>query len=93
MTEYTIENMKPIGKYIMIKQIKEEIKTDSGLILSASDASDIRYKKGKVVVPGTDVTVINSGDVIFYDSRAGYTMIIKEEQYTVISERDVVVVV
>jgi co-chaperonin GroES (HSP10) len=85
--------MKPIGKYIMIKQIKEEIKTDSGLILSAADASDIRYKKGKVVAPGTDVTVIAADDVIFYDSRAGYTMIIKEEQYTVISERDVVVVV
>ena len=45
--------MKPIGKYILIQQIKEEIKTDSGLLLSAN---------------------------------------ISGEQYTVITERDVVVV-
>tara|TARA_R100000541_G_C1877900_1_gene81884 strand:- start:605 stop:862 length:258 start_codon:yes stop_codon:yes gene_type:complete len=84
--------MKPIGKYILIKEVKEEVRTESGLLLSAEDTSNIRYKKGNVIAPGTDVVVIDSGDVIFYDSRAGYTMIIQEEQYTVISERDVVVV-
>ncbi len=84
--------MKPIGKYILISQIKEEIKTDSGLLLSAKDAQDIRYKKGVVVVPGTDVKRIMKDDTIYYDSRAGYTMVIKGEQYTVITENDVVVV-
>ena len=59
--------MKPIGKYIVISQIKEEVKTESGLLLSAADALDIRYKKGKVIAPGTDVSVIDSEDVIFYD--------------------------
>jgi co-chaperonin GroES (HSP10) len=76
----------------VIKEIKEEVKTESGLLLSAEDTSNIRYKKGKVIAPGTDVSVIDSDDIIFYDSRAGYTLIIKEETYTVISERDVVVV-
>lgn len=84
--------MKPIGKYILIQQIKEEIKTESGLLLSAEDVKDIRYKKGKVIKPGTDVTVIDSGNTIYYDGRAGYTMVINGEQYTVITERDVVVV-
>ena len=84
--------MKPIGKYILISQVKEEIKTDSGLLLSAKDAQDIRYKKGVVVVPGTDVKRIMKDDTIYYDSRAGYTMVIKGEQYTVITEHDVVVV-
>ncbi len=84
--------MKPIGKYILISQIKEEIKTDSGLLLSAKDAQDIRYKKGIVVVPGTDVKRIMKDDTIYYDSRAGYTMVIQGEQYTVITENDVVVV-
>tara|TARA_R100001440_G_scaffold60480_2_gene80314 strand:+ start:883 stop:1140 length:258 start_codon:yes stop_codon:yes gene_type:complete len=84
--------MKPIGKYILIQQINEEIKTESGLLLSADDVKDIRYKKGKVIKPGTDVSVIDSGNVIYYDGRAGYTMVINGEQYTVITERDVVVV-
>jgi co-chaperonin GroES (HSP10) len=88
-----MSNIKPIGKYILINQIKEAIKTESGILLTADDSADIRYKKGTVVASGTDVSVISSDDTIFYDSRAGYTMIIKGEQYTVISERDVVVVV
>jgi co-chaperonin GroES (HSP10) len=84
--------MKPIGKYLLIKTIEEEIKHSSGLILSADDASQMRYKKGIVVKPGTDVDVISEGDSIYYDTRAGYTMIIKGETYTIIVERDVVVV-
>lgn len=84
--------MKPIGKYLLIKTIEEEIKHSSGLILSADDASQMRYKKGIVVKPGTDVDVIIEGDSIYYDTRAGYTMIIKGETYTIIVERDVVVV-
>ena len=66
--------MKPIGKYIVIKKIKEELKTESGLLLSAQDASGVRYKKGEVIKAGTDVSVINSGDIIYYDGAAGHEM-------------------
>mgnify|MGYP003629580804 CR=1 FL=1 len=85
--------MRPIGKHILINDIKEEIKTASGLILGAEEASNLRYKKGVVIVPGSDVTVIKKDDTIFYDSRAGYTMIINEVLCTIIMEKDVVVVV
>jgi len=84
--------MKPIGKYILIKIIEEEIETSSGLLLSADDANQMRYKKANVVKPGSDVDVINEGDQIYYDKNAGFTMMIGSESYTVISERDVVVV-
>jgi len=84
--------MKPIGKYIIIKEIKEELKTDSGLLLSAQDASDFRYRKGEVVKPGTDVSVISQGDIIYYDKASGHDMLIEDNPYTVITERDVVVV-
>lgn len=84
--------MKPIGKYIVIKKIKEELKTESGLLLSAQDASGFRYKKGEVVKSGTDVSVINSGDIIYYDGAAGHEMLIEDNPYAVIQERDVVVV-
>tara|TARA_R110002020_G_scaffold83781_5_gene208134 strand:- start:8332 stop:8589 length:258 start_codon:yes stop_codon:yes gene_type:complete len=84
--------MKPIGKYIIIKEIKEELKTDSGLLLSAQDASDFRYRKGEVIKPGTDVSVISQGDIIYYDKASGHDMLIEDNPYTVITERDVVVV-
>jgi co-chaperonin GroES (HSP10) len=84
--------MKPIGKYIVINKINEELKTESGLLLSAQDASDFRYRKGEVVKAGTDVNVINEGDLIYYDKSAGHEMLIEDNPYTVITERDVVVV-
>jgi len=84
-------NIRPIGLYILIKTIEEEIETSSGLLLSAEEANEMRYKKGRVIVPGSDVTVISKDDLIYYDKRAGYTMLIGSESYTVITQGDVVV--
>ena len=84
--------MKPIGKYIVIKPIEEELKTKSGLLLSNEDANNFRYKKGRVVKSGTDVSVIKSEDIIYYDKAAGHQMFINDEVYMIILERDVVVV-
>jgi co-chaperonin GroES (HSP10) len=84
--------MKPIGKYIIINTIEEEVKTASGILLSASDVDEFRYKKGNVVKTGSDVTVIHENDLIYYDKNAGHTMLIQDKPYTIISERDVVVV-
>jgi len=84
--------MRPIGKNIVIKSVDEEIKTSSGLLLSSDDANQLRYKKGVIVKPGTDVSVVKEGETIYYDKRAGYTMLINNEPLTVISEKDVVVV-
>jgi co-chaperonin GroES (HSP10) len=84
--------MKPIGKYIVINEVNEEVKSASGLFLSPEDMKSVRYRKGIVVNSGTDVDNICSGDTIYYDKVAGFTMMINETQYTVISERDVVVV-
>ena len=84
--------MIPIGKNIIIKTIEEEIKTDSGLLLSSDDASQLRYKKGLIVKIGTDVTAIDEGSEIYYDKRAGYTMLIDSVSHTVIQENDVVLV-
>ena len=84
--------MRPIGKYILIDEVKESVKTESGLILGAEEANLLRYKKGFILEVGSDVTVLMKGDDIFYDSRAGYTMLIKEKMCTIIMEKDVVVV-
>ncbi len=85
--------MKPIGKNIIIQSIEEEIKTQSGLLLSSEETNQLRYKKGTVVIQGTDVSVIKANDTIYYDKRAGFTMLINNEPYTIIQEKDVVVVV
>lgn len=85
-------SLKPIGKYIVIKTIDEELKTESGLILSGEDVNQMRYKRGLVVAVGTDVPNIKKDDDIYYDKAHGFTMLIDDKQYTIITERDVVVV-
>jgi len=83
---------QPINKYILVTTIDEQIKTESGLLLTGSDADKFRYKKGLVVKPGTNVDVIKENDLIYYDKGAGYTMLIDNVPYTIIREADVVVV-
>ena len=84
--------MQPIGKYILIHPVNEEMETQSGLLLTSDDVSELRYRKATVVASGTEVTAISSDDTIYYDSRAGHSMMIKDIQYSVIRESDVVVV-
>lgn len=84
--------MRPIGKYIIVKDIQEEIRTVSGLILSGEDANQLRYKRAEVIAVGTDVNVIDEMDELYYDKGHSFTMLINNEQFTIISERDVVVV-
>ena len=84
--------MKPIGKNIIIKTIEEEIKTSSGLLLSSEDTNLLRYKKGVIIKSGTEVSVLDEGDFIFYVKRSGYSMILNDEPFTIIQEKDVVVV-
>lgn len=84
--------MKAINKYIIIEKILEEMRTDSGLLLSGQDANEFRYNKGVVVNPGTNVDTVKEGDVIYYDKSSGHTMVIQDKKFTIILERDVVVV-
>lgn len=84
--------MKAIGRYIIVQVIEEEVKTSFGLLLSGEDTQTMRYKKARVITPGTDVVSIKEGDVVYYDKAQSFTMLIKDEQFTIIREGDVVVV-
>lgn len=84
--------MISIGKHIIVETVEKEQKTDSGLLLSAEDSNNFRYKVGIVVAAGTDVSSIKKGDEIYYDKSRSYTMLINEKPYTIIREAEVVVV-
>tara|TARA_B100000497_G_C7410794_1_gene259054 strand:+ start:338 stop:598 length:261 start_codon:yes stop_codon:yes gene_type:complete len=85
--------MKAIGKYIVIKPEKEiNVTTKGGLILGEKQREDVRYRVAEVINPGSDVNVIEKGDKIYYDKAAGFNIEIKKEQYKVIKEYDVVII-
>ena len=85
--------MKAVGKYIVIEQIKEvDVRTKGGLILAEKQREDVRYRRAKVIEPGSEVEVLKADDEIYYDKAAGFNIEINKEQYKVIKEHDVVVI-
>ena len=85
--------MKAVGKYIVVDPIKEENKkTKGGLILTEKQREDIRYVLAKVKAVGQDVNGIKTKNNIYYDKFAGTKIEIEDEEYQVIKESDVVIV-
>ena len=85
--------MKAVGKYIIVDPIKEvDTTTKGGLILAEKQREDVRYRRAKVVEPGSEVSVLKKGDEIYYDKASGFNIEINKEQYKVIKELDVVVI-
>ena len=85
--------MKAIGKYVVIEPIKEvDVQTKGGLILAEKQREDVRYRRAKVIEPGSEVLVLKKGDEIYYDKSSGFNIEIDKEEYKVIKEFDVVIV-
>jgi len=85
--------MRAVGKYIVIEPIKEvDVQTKGGLILAEKQREDIRYRRAKVIEPGTEVEVLKKGDEVYYDKSAGFNIEINKENYKVIKENDVVII-
>ncbi len=85
--------MKVIGKNILIKNKEEKLQTTkSGLLLGEKQREDIRYKNGVIVLPGNEVNIIKTGDEIYFDRHAGFTLEVNKELYTVIQEKDIVII-
>jgi len=84
--------VKAVGKYIVLSEIEEKQKTESGILLTSEDSNQIKKKKGLILIPGTDVEVVKEGNIIYYDRNAGHKMMLNEDIVTIISERDIVVV-
>ncbi len=83
--------MKAVGKYLIIENITEELKSNSGLIMTGEDMGNLRYRKSKVVSAGTEVDCVKDGDIIYHDSRAGHKVKLDDKVYGVILEREVVI--
>ena len=88
----TKNKMKLIGQNILIVPQEEETKSKGGLLMTASDTKELRYKKATVVSVGNQVDGLSMGDFIYFDRAAGHVIRINDNLYTVITLRDVVVV-
>lgn len=85
--------MKAIGSFVVIETEKEEVKNSMGLIMTEANEKSIRYKLGKVKSVGDDVSGLNVGDSIYYDSAAGSDVRIDGQRLVVIHDRNIAIVV
>ena len=86
--------LEPIGAKIIVKPVKEEEKTASGIILPDSAAKDTP-NMGQVVAIGTlsDDTKLSEGDKVLF-SEYGYDKVEFEgDEYLILEEKKILAIV
>ena len=84
--------MKAVGKYVLVKEVKESHKSQGGLLLTSKDTVGMMYRKGEVVSFGSGITYLKEEDYIYYNKLQTHEVRIGEDLYTVVQDKDIVVV-
>jgi len=84
--------MKVLNKYLIVRKVAEQKQTKSGLLLTGEDANDMRYHKAVTHSVGDSIIGINPGDTVLYDKVQSHEIVLDNERYTIIQEKDVVCV-
>ena len=87
--------MRAVSLYIVVENIKLEPKKIGGLEISDAIDSDNRYLKGKIVSKGDlcpPDEVIKVDDIVYYDKHSGHSITYKNNQYYVMTIKDIVLV-
>ena len=92
-------NIKPLGDKVVVKPAKAEEKTESGIILPGS--AQEKPHQGTVVAVGPGARDdkgnhipldVKEGDRVIYGKFGGVDMKYDNEEYVVLSEKDILVV-
>lgn len=84
-------NIKPIGKRILIKSVKEEEKTRGGIYIPESAKE--KKKQGIVVEVGTvdeKEFPVKKGDLILYTGYSSEELEMDGEKYLILDSKDVI---
>lgn len=86
--------MRVIGNRILVKEIDHPQQTETGLYLP--DTADRKFKMGEVIEVGEgtekEVMKVVKGDTVYFTQYAGDTVTIDGEEYKVIKQDDVLVI-
>jgi len=84
-------NIKPLGNRIVVKPVKQENKTEAGFYLPDTACKD-KPQQGEVIAVGPDFKGVKKGDKIIFAKYGGTEIKIKEDEYLVLGEDDVLAV-
>jgi chaperonin GroES len=89
-------NIKPLGDKVVIKPLDQEEKTKSGIVLP--DTAKEKPQQGEIIAVGSGRILENGqkiplevkvGDKVIFSKYAGTDIKIEEQDYLILSERDI----
>lgn len=84
--------IKPLGKRIVVRPLKQEEKTEGGIYLPET-ASKEKPQQGKVTAVGSEFKGVKVGDTVVFAKYGGTEIEIEDEDYLVLGEDDVLGVI
>lgn len=92
--------IKPLGDRVVISLVEREEKTRGGLFIPDTakekpmEGKIISVGEGRLLDNGTKVApVVKAGDRVIFDKYAGREVKMDDEEYLIISEKDILAVV
>ena len=92
-------NIKPLGDRVLIKRVEAEEKTKSGIVLPTQAKEQPQMAEVLAVGPGGVVDgkeikmEVKTGDMVIFSKYAGTEIKYDGEEYTILSQRDILAVV
>lgn len=86
--------IKPIGERVLIKPVKMEEKTASGIILPGI-SKQIHPNRGEIIALGLGESIsgIELGDIIIFEKNAGTPVEDGDETYLILNGEDILAVI
>jgi chaperonin GroES len=93
------KNLTPIGDRVVVKPEPEEQKTKSGIVLpdtakeKPSEGTVVAVGSGRILDNGQKVPLeVKVGDKVIYSKYGGTEVKIDDEEYIILSERDILAI-
>lgn len=87
--------IKPLGNRVVIKQLEAEEKTNGGIILTSAAKEKPQTAEVVAVGPGTkeEAMELTISDKVVFSNYAGTAIKYDGEEYTIISQSDILAIV
>ena len=87
--------IRPIGERVLIKPIKKEEKTKSGILLSSKSSNTDTQNQAEVIAlgKGEKLEGIKVGDKVIFNRFSGNEIEDGEEKYLVVNAEDILAVI
>ena len=87
------KSVKPLGENVLVKIIKEDTKTKSGIVLPET-ATQEKPQEGRVVALGEDKKIkVKKGQKVIFAKYSGTELKISGEEYLILKNEDILAIV